>query len=43
MRVANAVACSEAVSKIESEEEETRIWRENKGTIVNDADIFNDK
>ena len=43
VRVANAVACSEAVSKIESEEEETRIWRENKGTIVNDADIFNDK
>ena len=48
VRVANAVACSEAVSKIKSEikddnEEEKKIWGEIEERIVNDAEILNHK
>ena len=34
--VENPVACSEAISKIKSEEEETQIWGETEEKIAND-------
>ena len=40
MRVANAVICSETISKIKSEKEEKTVWGEIEGKIANDGEML---